>query len=107
MKQAKTFTEDTDDIVIDTEVDRVYTTPDIPPIVVKEGGKDTLITTRDSLPDVTVWNGWKDKLASMGDFEPKDGYLRYLCIEPGTVSNWTKLEPSDAWVGSTVFEAKL
>lgn len=66
-----------------------------------------MICSRDSLPDVTVWNGWKDKLAGMGDFEPKDGYLRYLCIEPGTVSDWTKLEPSDAWVGSTVFEAKL
>lgn len=107
VRNAETFKEDSDAIPITSETDRVYTTPSLPPIVVKEGGKDSLICTRDSLPDVTVWNGWVDKLAAMGDFEPKDGWKRYICIEPGTVSGWTKLEGGDAWLGSAIFEAKL
>lgn len=73
--------------------------------MVKEGGKADFTTVRDSLPDVTVWNGWEAKLAAMGDFEPKDGWQRYICIEPGTVSNWTKLEAGDAWQGGARFEA--
>lgn len=109
MKDAKTFSEDSDDIAITAETDRVYTTAgsSLPPIVVKEGGKDSLVTTRDSLPDATVWNGWVDKLAAMGDFEPKDGWQRYLCIEPGHVNSWLKLEAGDAWEGGAIFEAKL
>ena len=106
MRDAKTFTEDSSDIKIAEEVDRVYSTSGspLPPIIVRESGKDTLVTTRDSLPDVTVWNGWIDKLAAMGDFEPKDGYKRYLCIEPGAVDGWTKLEAGDAWEGAAIFQ---
>lgn len=109
VKGAQTFTEQSSDIPIASETDRVYTTPStpLPPIIIREDGKDSLITTRDSLPDCTVWNGWVDKLAAMGDFEPKDGWKRYLCIEPGTVSGWTKLEGGDAWEGAAIFEAKL
>ncbi|KAK5076160.1 hypothetical protein LTR64_006363 [Lithohypha guttulata] len=107
VQKAQTFTEKHDALPIEGETDRVYTTPALPPIVVKEGGKETLVITRDSLPDVTVWNGWVDKIAGMGDFEPKDGWKRYLCIEPGSVSSWTKLEAGEAWEGSTVAEAKL
>lgn len=107
VQKAQTFTEKSDAIPIAGETDRVYTTPSLPPIIVKEGGKDSLVCTRDALPDATVWNGWEDKIAGMGDFEPKDGWKRYLCIEPGTVSSWTKLEAGDAWEGSSIFEAKL
>jgi len=107
MRDAKTFKEESTDLPFTSETGRVYTTPSLPPIVVKESGKDSLITTRDSLPDVTVWNGWEKKIAGMGDFEPKDGWKRYLCIEPGAVSSWTKLEAGDAWEGSAIMEAKL
>lgn len=104
VRNADTFTEESDDIKITGETDRVYTTPTDSKIVVKEGGKASFTTIRDSLPDVTVWNGWEAKLAAMGDFEPKDGWQRYICIEPGTVSNWTKLEAGDAWQGGARFE---
>lgn len=107
VRGAQTFKEESADLPITGETDRVYTTPSLPPIVVKESGKDSLITTRDALPDVTVWNGWEQKIAGMGDFEPKDGWKRYICIEPGTVTGWTKLEAGDAWEGSAIFEAKL
>lgn len=76
-------------------------------LTVNEGGSPSFVVTRDSLPNVTVWNGWEDKIKGMGDFEPKDGWLRYLCIEPGTVTSWTKLEGGDAWEGGATFESKL
>ena len=76
-------------------------------LTVTEGGEPSFVVTRDSLSNVTVWNGWEDKIKGMGDFEPKDGWLRYLCIEPGTVTSWTKLEAGDAWEGSATFESKL
>ena len=79
-------------------------TKDLPQISVNESGKDTLICTRDALPDCTIWNGWKDKIAGMGDFEPKDGWERYVCVEPGVVDKWVKLEAGDAWEGGAVFE---
>ena len=112
VREAKTFTEESSSLNFEGETDRVYTPPtgqgnSLVPLVVTEGGQESFVVTRDSLPDVTVWNGWVDKIKGMGDFEPKDGWKRYLCIEPGTVSSWTKLEAGDAWEGGTAYESKL
>ncbi|KIW94490.1 uncharacterized protein Z519_04466 [Cladophialophora bantiana CBS 173.52] len=113
VRSAQTFTEDSPSLSFTGETDRVYTPPTDPkdntlvPLTVTEDGKDTFVVTRDALPDVTVWNGWEDKINGMGDFEPKDGWKRYLCIEPGCVSSWTKLEAGDAWEGACSFESKL
>lgn len=112
VRAAKTFTEESSSLGFTGETDRVYTPPlgkdkSHVPIVVKEDGKDSFVVNRDALPDVTVWNGWEDKINAMGDFQPKDGWNRYLCIEPGTVSSWTKLEAGDAWEGGVTWESKL
>lgn len=108
VRGAHNFTEDSNNLVCKGETDRVYTpNPADSKITVSEDGQPSFIITRDSLPNVTVWNGWEDKIKGMGDFEPKDGWKRYLCIEPGSVNSWTKLEAGDAWEGSTTFESKL
>ncbi|KIW82877.1 hypothetical protein Z517_02120 [Fonsecaea pedrosoi CBS 271.37] len=113
VRSAQTFTEESSSLSFTGETDRVYTPPSdakdntLVPLTVTENGQDTFVITRDALPDVTVWNGWEDKIKGMGDFEPKDGWKRYLCIEPGTVSSWTKLEAGDAWEGACSFESKL
>ncbi|KAJ9622104.1 uncharacterized protein PV06_05820 [Exophiala oligosperma] len=112
VRSAQTFTEDATSLSFSGETDRVYTPPAgkdgaSVPLVVTENGTDSFVVTRDSLPDVTVWNGWEDKIKAMGDFEPKDGWKRYLCIEPGAVSSWTKLDAGDAWEGGCSFESKL
>ena len=112
VREAKTFQEESEQIPIKGETDRVYTTSlgkdgNATSIEVNEGSKQSFVVTRDSLPHVTVWNGWEGKIKTMGDFEPKDGWKRYLCIEPGTVLGWTKLEAGDAWVGQCSFESKL
>lgn len=105
MRGAQTFTEESNALTCTGETDRVYTSEDT--LTVNEAGQPSFVITRDSLPNVTVWNGWEDKIKGMGDFEPKDGWLRYLCIEPGSVEGWTKLEGGDAWEGSATFESKL
>ena len=43
----------------------------------------------------------------MADFAPKDAWKRYICVEPGAVSKWVRLEGGDAWEGSVIMECKL
>lgn len=91
-----------------SETDRVYTpsTPPSAPIVVEQGGKQRVKVVRDNLPDVVVWNPWTDKAAGMGDFEPKDGWNRMVCVEAGSVSGWTKLEKGDVFEGAQTLYAE-
>ena len=35
----------------------------------------------------------------MADFEPKQGYKNMLCVEAGSVKEWTKLEGGESWEG--------
>ena len=114
MRSAQTFTEESSSVTFSSETDRVYTTSTDNkvgntevPLVVTEDSKDSFVMTREAMPDVTVWNGWVDKIKGMGDFEPKDAWERYLCIEPGNVTSWTKLEAGDAWEGGAAYESKL
>ncbi|KAI1479129.1 galactose mutarotase-like protein [Daldinia eschscholtzii] len=89
-------------ITITGETDRVYTPAKGPshPVVVSEDGEAVYSIVRDNLKDVVVWNPWQQKAESMGDFEPKDGYKKMICIEAGSVRGWTTLDPSDAFEGA-------
>ncbi|KAK6948879.1 hypothetical protein Daesc_008950 [Daldinia eschscholtzii] len=89
-------------ITITGETDRVYTPAKGPshPVVVSEDGEAVYSVVRDNLKDVVVWNPWQQKAESMGDFEPKDGYKKMICIEAGSVRGWTTLDPSDAFEGA-------
>jgi glucose-6-phosphate 1-epimerase len=112
VRSGQKFTESADPLKLTSETDRVYTTPTpssgiLPPLSILENGKPKITITRDGLPDVTVWNQWEEKAKGMADFEPKDGWKGYICVEPGNVSGWTKLEAGDAWEGSCVLECKL
>jgi len=108
--QAQTFTEESSSVSLTSETDRVYTPPDNSdgtpvPLTILENGKPKLTITRDSLPDITVWNLWDEKAKGMADFSPKDGWKQMLAVEPGAVSNWIKLEAGDAWEGGQIIEA--
>ena len=108
--QAKKFTEESSSLTLTSETDRVYTPPNNSdgtaiPLTILENGKPKLTITRDALPDVTVWNLWDEKAKGVADFTPKDGWKQMICVEPGTVSDWVKLEAGDAWEGGQIVEA--
>ena len=74
MRSAQTFTETSSSLSFTSETDRVYTPPSskdeqnaLVPLVVTEGGAQSFVVTREALPDVTVWNGWEDKIKAMED----------------------------------------
>lgn len=84
------------------EVDRVYgriSSDSDGPVEVHEGDQKLFTIARDSLKDVVVWNPWSNKAASIGDFEPKDGYKTMICVEVGSVKEWQKLEPGESYEG--------
>ena len=113
VRGAKPFTEDSPDLRLTSETDRVYSTPSaskdgsLVPLTLSENGQTRMTITRDAMPDVTVWNQWEEKAAKMADFAPKDAWQRYICVEPGAVGKWVKLDGGDAWEGSVVMECKL
>ena len=100
---AKTKTQGSSQPVsITGETDRVYSPAGgaAQPVAVLEAGKPLFTVTRDNLDDVVVWNPWTDKAKGMADFAPDDGFRNMVCVEPGSVSGWTKLEPGDAFEGA-------
>jgi glucose-6-phosphate 1-epimerase len=94
----KTKTQEAD-ITIDGETDRVYTPSKGPshPVTVSEAGEPLFSIVRDNMDTIVVWNPWTDKANGMGDFEPKTGWKNMLCVEPGAVKEWQKLEKGDAF----------
>ncbi|EJT73915.1 hypothetical protein GGTG_07769 [Gaeumannomyces tritici R3-111a-1] len=89
------------------ETDRIYTPAGGPraPVAVSEGGRKVFEVVRDNLDDVVVWNPWDAKAESIGDFAPKDGYHKMLCVEAGAVRGWQTLEPGDALEGAQTITA--
>ena len=94
------------DLAVTSKIDRVYTPAGGPstPIIVSEGGKKKFSIMRDNLNEVVVWNPWTDAKA-IGDFKPEDGYKQMICVEPGTVKGWQKLEAGETWEGGQIITA--
>ncbi|KAK4100666.1 galactose mutarotase-like protein [Parathielavia hyrcaniae] len=88
------------------ETDRVYTpakeegVEEEAAVTVAEQGRPKYRVTRDNLSNVVVWNPWTDKAQGMADFEPKDGFRKMLCVEPGAVGAWQAVEAGDAFEGA-------
>lgn len=81
-----------------SEFDRIYMKVPMDRLIqVIECGKVVHNIERDNLPDIVVWNPWIEKAAGMSDFEPKDGYLHMVCIEPGHVHDFVTLQPGESW----------
>lgn len=86
------------------ETDRVYTPAKGPkhPVVISEAGAPRFRIVRDNLDQVVVWNPWTDKAAATRDFTPKDGWKNMVCVEPGSVAGWQKLEKGDAFEAAQI-----
>ena len=89
-------------ITFEGETDRVYTPAKGPthPLIISEDGSTSFRIVRDNLDDAVVWNPWTEKAVSIGDFEPKDGWKKMVCVEAGSVKGWQKLEKGDAFEGA-------
>lgn len=77
------------------------------PLSVYENDKKAFEIVRDNLGDAVVWNPWQDKANSIGDFQPKDGWHKMLCVEAGAVNGWQKLEAGEAFEGGQVIKSLL
>ncbi|KIJ68442.1 hypothetical protein HYDPIDRAFT_106637 [Hydnomerulius pinastri MD-312] len=53
------------------------------------------------LKDVVVWNPQRVAGIKMGDME-EGGWDKYVCVEPGYVRGFAKIEPGKTWIGQQV-----
>ena len=94
-------------LTIPSATDRVYSSlAPSSPVTVQESGKTKFSIVREGLTDCTVWNPWQEGAEGMGDFEPKDGFRSMVCVEPGAVTDWIRLEAGDAWEGQQLITAR-
>ena len=88
-------------------MDRVYKSIKQDTTSILSDNKPRLDIVRDNLVDSVVWNPWIEKAKGMGDFEPKDGYKKMVCVEVGAVNGWTKLEPGETFEGGMRVKSHL
>jgi len=50
--------------------------------------------------DIVIWNPQQEG-RKIGDMEP-DGWKKYVCVEPGFVRGYVRLEPGQCWIGEQV-----
>ncbi|ODV64078.1 glucose-6-phosphate 1-epimerase [Ascoidea rubescens DSM 1968] len=87
------------------ELDRIYNQiPEERMVQVIELGKVVHSIQRENLPDIVVWNPWVDKSSSIADFQPKDGFKKMVCIEPGYVKKFVTLNPGETWSASQIIK---
>ena len=92
-------------IPITGEMDRVYSKIPQDTTSILTNGQPRFDVIRDNLSDTVVWNPWKEKAAAMGDFEPKDGYKKMICVEVGAVNGWQKLEGGETFEAGQIIKA--
>jgi glucose-6-phosphate 1-epimerase len=95
------------DMRIEGPVDRVYKSFGQSTTSILVDDKARLDVIRDNLQDTVIWNPWKEGAQAMGDFEPKDGYKKMICVEAGAVNGWIKLEGQDAYESGQILKSYL
>ncbi|ODQ44102.1 hypothetical protein PICMEDRAFT_37730 [Pichia membranifaciens NRRL Y-2026] len=100
---AETYEEKSPAIDFTQELDRIYRNVSTDKVVqVIELGKVVHNVKRVNLPDLVVWNPWVEKSKGMADFEPKSGYHKMVCIEPGHVHDFVELKPGESWTAEQI-----
>jgi len=99
----ESYVQDDSPIIVDCEVDRIYTPPTSKNIVdvifctgegnTKLGLKSYATTNGKEVPvSAVVWNPFIEKSKKMADFGDEE-YHEMICVEPGVISVDTPLEP--------------
>jgi len=109
-----TFTDTEELRTIDGECDRVYAhspSHPVPDVQIRSKSSNAVLMTVSKqagieAPDGTVapvgvdcvlWNPWIEKATALADMDD-DGYERFVCVEPGTVSQWVTVQPGNSLV---------
>jgi glucose-6-phosphate 1-epimerase len=103
-----TFVENSNDIEITSETDRIYIDESsIPDVIILSSGKEYLRTCKkaimispsgevESIPcDVVLWNPWIAKSSALVDLGV-ESYPEFVCIEPGTIFKFVEVLPGSS-----------
>ena len=102
---ARQATQSNTALPITGEVDRVYQKIPQDTTSILTNNQPRFEIVRDNLSDTVVWNPWIEKAKAIGDFEPKDGYKKMICVEVGSVSGWQKLEGGETFEAGQIIRA--
>ncbi|KAL1304078.1 hypothetical protein AAFC00_000513 [Neodothiora populina] len=92
---------------IEGQVDRVYKSLPQDTTSILVDNKPYFDVKRDNLSDTVVWNPWKEGAAAIGDYAPKDGYKKMVCVEAGAVNGWITLEAQDGFEAGQILKSHI
>lgn len=92
-------------MVVDREVDRIYRSSDgevgvavtnssFTSDIVRVSSKACRSVGQVQPTDVVFWNPWTEKARAIADL-PDDAFNRFVCVEPGLVTEWVDLKPGE------------
>jgi len=99
LSDTPTVTETRKEVMVSDWTDRVYLGP-CPPVTVEgvASGKPVMLTSK-NLPDVVLWNPWKDKAGAMADLG-EEAWPNFLCVEAGQCVKPITVAPSADWTAT-------
>ena len=84
-----------DNIVIESEVDRVYVNTPAACVIEDKGLKRAIRISKEGSMSTVVWNPWTEKADKMGDFG-ENGHRGMVCVESGNaMENVVTLAPGE------------
>lgn len=90
-------------LLVDRELDRVYQkvpSQEIRVDDINSNGGSVKVRFR-GFQDTTIWNPGEVTGSKMADME-EGGWNRYICVEPGFVSEWKTIKPGEQFIGQQV-----
>ncbi|KAL8229106.1 hypothetical protein R6Q57_014006 [Mikania cordata] len=92
------YTEQTDAITFDGEIDRVYLSTPSKIAVIDHERKRTIVLRKEGMVDAVVWNPWEKTTKAIGDLGDED-YKTMLCLDAASIENPVTLKPCEEWKG--------
>eukprot|EP01103_Thecamoeba_quadrilineata_P017345 TRINITY_DN6109_c0_g1_i1.p1 TRINITY_DN6109_c0_g1~~TRINITY_DN6109_c0_g1_i1.p1 ORF type:complete len:295 (+),score=57.89 TRINITY_DN6109_c0_g1_i1:8-892(+) len=65
----------------------------------------TVNITKKNFVDTVIWNPWAEKAKTIADFSAEE-YKNMICIEVGSVAQFSTLAPKQSWKGSQLLEVQ-
>eukprot|EP00253_Pinus_taeda_P035827 PITA_35827 len=98
LQDKERFTEQSDAITFESEVDRVYLSTPTKIAIIDHEKKRTFVLRKDGLADAVVWNPWEKKAKAIADFGDEE-YKHMLCVDGAAIETPITLKPGEEWKG--------